>query len=92
MRAPRPYDGRVTDTHPNEPPAIEPGVYEHYKGARYEVLLTARHSETEEWVMVYRQLYGDGGAWVRPASMFAESVPIDDGRTVPRFRLIAARP
>lgn len=79
-------------TAPNQPPSIEPGVYEHYKGARYEVLTTARHSETEEWVVVYRQLYGDGGAWVRPASMFVERVRLDDGRTVPRFRLVAGQP
>ena len=64
---------------------IAPGVYEHYKGARYEVLLVARHSETEEQFVVYRQLYGDGAAWIRPLAMFAESVEVD-GRTVPRFR------
>ena len=71
------------------PPEIEPGVYEHYTGARYEVLLVARHSETEEWYAVYRQLYGDGGAWVRPLAMFAESVEVD-GRTMPRFRRVDA--
>jgi hypothetical protein len=78
--------GRVTD--PNLPPSIEPGVYEHYKGARYEVLTTARHSETEEWVVVYRQLYGDHGTWVRPAAMFGETVE-HEGRLVPRFRRVA---
>ena len=46
-------------------PEIEPGVYEHYKGARYEVLLIATHSETEEPFVVYRQLYGDGAAPAR---------------------------
>lgn len=82
----------MTDqTAPEEitPEAIEPGVYEHYKGARYEVLLVARHSETEEWYAVYRQLYGDGSAWVRPLGMFAESVEVD-GRTVRRFRRVDA--
>ncbi|WP_235933888.1 DUF1653 domain-containing protein [Agromyces humi] len=64
--------------------AIEPGVYEHYKGARYEVLFVARHSETEEEFVVYRQLYGDRAHWVRPAAMFAEAV-VRDGRSVPRF-------
>ncbi|WP_448810475.1 DUF1653 domain-containing protein [Agromyces bauzanensis] len=63
----------------------EPGVYEHYKGARYEVLLVARHSETEEEFVVYRQLYGDHGAWVRPLAMFVETVEVE-GRAVPRFR------
>ena len=82
----------MTDaTAPEEitPEAIEPGVYEHYKGDRYEVLLVARHSETEEWFAVYRQLYGDGSAWVRPLGMFAGSVEVD-GRTVPRFRRVDA--
>ncbi|WP_438854951.1 DUF1653 domain-containing protein [Agromyces sp. M3QZ16-3] len=72
---------------PHEPPAVAPGTYEHYKGARYEVLTLARHSETEEWVVVYRQLYGDFGVWVRPAGMFAEQVEVD-GRLVPRFRRV----
>ena len=66
------------------PGAIEPGVYEHYTGAAYEVLFVARHSETEEEFVVYRQLYGDYAHWVRPAAMFAELVE-RDGRTVPRF-------
>lgn len=70
-------------------PEIEPGVYEHYKGARYEVLLIATHSETEEPFVVYRQLYGDGAAWVRPLAMFAESIAVE-GRTVPRFRHVVA--
>ena len=68
---------------------IAPGVYEHYKGARYEVLFVARHSETEEPFVVYRQLYGDGAAWIRPLEMFAESVEVD-GRSVPRFRVVDA--
>ena len=63
------------------PGAIEPGVYEHYTGAAYEVLFVARHSETEEEFVVYRQLYGDYARWVRPAAMFAELVQ-RDGRTV----------
>ena len=66
------------------PGSIEPGVYEHYTGAAYEVLFVARHSETEEEFVVYRQLYGDYAHWVRPAAMFAELVE-RDGRTVPRF-------
>ena len=63
---------------------IEPGVYEHHTGAAYEVLFVARHSETEEEFVVYRQLYGDYAHWVRPAAMFAELVE-RDGRTVRRF-------
>lgn len=61
------------------------GRYRHYKGAEYEVLHCARHSETEEWLVVYRQCYGDESVWVRPLSMFVETVELADGQTVPRF-------
>lgn len=63
---------------------IRPGIYEHYKGDKYEVIGLARHSETEEELVVYRALYGDHGLWVRPYQMFVERVTID-GEQVPRF-------
>lgn len=63
---------------------IRPGRYRHYKGQYYEVLDVARHSETEEWLVVYRCLYGDHSLWVRPLVMFVETIVID-GRQVPRF-------
>jgi len=63
---------------------IEPGRYRHYKGKFYEVIGTARHSETEELMVVYRPLYGEGGLWVRPEAMFCETVLVD-GVEVPRF-------
>jgi len=66
---------------------LQTGVYEHYKGRRYEVLGCARHTETEEDFVVYRALYGDYGLWVRPKTMFVENV-IVDGREVPRFRFV----
>lgn len=49
--------------------SIKPGRYRHFKGKEYEVLGVARHSETEEELVVYRALYGDFGLWVRPVSM-----------------------
>ncbi|WP_320669930.1 DUF1653 domain-containing protein [Patulibacter defluvii] len=66
---------------------IVPGRYRHYKGPEYEVLFEARHSETEELMVVYRQLYGERGLWVRPAAMFAETVEVD-GVPTPRFALV----
>ena len=63
---------------------VQPGRYRHFKGNEYEVLGMARHSETEEEMVVYRALYGEGGLWVRPAAMFRGSVTLD-GREVPRF-------
>ena len=53
------------------------GQYRHYKGGLYEVLGTARHSETLEPMTLYRALYGQCGLWVRPAAMFAERVVIN---------------
>jgi hypothetical protein len=68
------------------PPLIETstGLYCHYKGGQYEVIGTARHSETLEPMTVYRALYGAHGLWVRPATMFSEQVLID-GVMHPRF-------
>jgi len=66
---------------------IQPGRYRHYKGNEYTVLGVARHSETLEELVVYRQEYGERGLWVRPAAMFAETVVVED-ETVPRFRRI----
>ena len=66
---------------------IPQGIYRHYKGSLYQVLHTARHSETEEALVVYRCLYGEYGVWVRPLAMFTETVEVD-GKEVPRFELI----
>ena len=67
---------------------LEQGIYQHFKGAHYEVLELARHSETEEWLVIYRPLYGERGIWARPLSMFTESVE-RDGEVKPRFRYVA---
>ena len=54
--------------------SIPCGKYRHYKGNEYEVTGIAIHSETLEPMVVYRALYGDGELWVRPASMWNETV------------------
>ena len=64
---------------------ILPGKYRHFKGGEYEVLYLAKHSETEEEMVVYRALYGKQDVWVRPAAMWNELVE-KDGRMVPRFQ------
>jgi hypothetical protein len=66
---------------------VVPGRYRHYKGGEYEVLFEARHSETEEPLVVYQALYGEHGYWVRPKGMFFENVTVD-GREQPRFALV----
>ena len=67
--------------------SIKPGRYRHFKGKEYEVLGVARHSETDEELVVYRALYGNFGLWVRPVSMWNEAVE-RDGKTFRRFTYI----
>jgi hypothetical protein len=68
---------------------MEFGRYRHYKGNLYVVIGVARHSETDEELVVYRPDYGERGLWVRPQSMFLESVEFN-GQTVPRFEFLGA--
>lgn len=71
--------------------SIKPGRYRHYKGNKYEVFHVAKHSETEEELVVYRCLYGDYSWWVRPLSMFLETVDIEESGeiiSIPRFAYI----
>lgn len=64
-----------------------PGVYRHFKGNEYRLLYVARHSETLEPMVVYQALYGDRGVWVRPLSMWDETVE-RDGAVYKRFTYI----
>lgn len=66
---------------------IKIGKYRHFKGNEYEVLCLAKHSETGEEMVVYRALYGECGVWVRPASMWLETVE-RDGNKYSRFTYI----
>lgn len=66
---------------------VSPGRYRHFKGMEYRVLFLARHSETEEWMVVYRAEYGEKDIWVRPLSMWNEMVT-HEGVTCPRFTYV----
>ncbi|QDT44134.1 hypothetical protein Pan241w_42400 [Gimesia alba] len=66
---------------------MKTGRYRHYKGNDYLVIGVARHSETEEEMVVYSPDYGQKGLWVRPKTMFLETVEVD-GHEVPRFQYI----
>ena len=66
---------------------MEIGIYEHYKGNRYNVIDIARHSETDELLVLYRPMYGDESLWVRPFAMFFEKVLVD-GVAVARFKYV----
>jgi hypothetical protein len=69
---------------PQSDSSLLPGRYRHYKGRDYQVFGVAQHSETGESLVVYRCLYGDYSLWVRPLSMFQESVELG-GEWIPRF-------
>lgn len=66
---------------------MEIGRYRHYKGNEYVVIGVAKHSETQEELVVYRPEYGERGMWVRPKTMFLESVEVD-GQIEPRFKFL----
>lgn len=67
--------------------ALQPGRYRHFKGNEYELICVAKHSETLEPMVVYRALYGERGIWVRPVSMWTESVDREGG-PLPRFSYV----
>jgi hypothetical protein len=66
---------------------VKLGRYRHYKGKDYTVIGVARHSETEEELVVYRKEYDDHGLWVRPLTMFLETVEVE-GQVLPRFQYV----
>lgn len=66
---------------------IKIGKYRHFKGNEYRVLHLAKHSETLVEMVVYQALYGEMGIWVRPASMWNESVT-HNGESLRRFEYI----
>jgi hypothetical protein len=68
---------------------IKLGRYQHFKGKFYEVIGTAKHSETMEELVVYRALYGERELWVRSKNMFLESVTLE-GKKVPRFKYVGS--
>lgn len=63
------------------------GIYQHYKGQKYQVIDTLTHSETEELMVLYRTMYGKKDLWARPYEMFFENILINN-KTVPRFKYI----
>ncbi|BDX05441.1 DUF1653 domain-containing protein [Planctobacterium marinum] len=67
--------------------SLLPGLYRHYKGHDYQVIDTATHSEDETLYVVYRPLYGEQKLWIRPYSMFIETVEVE-GKTIPRFAYV----
>ena len=69
---------------------IKLGVYRHYKGNEYEAIGFAKHSETLEDMVIYKALYGEGGTWVRPLSMWENPIEVG-GKTVKRFEYVGGK-
>ena len=69
---------------------LQKGIYRHYKGNLYEVVDLARHSETQEYLVIYKTLYGDFSTWVRPLDMFKETVE-GVGEQVASFEFVESR-
>lgn len=67
--------------------APRPGLYQHYRGQRYQVIDLVHHTETDEPLVLYRALYGAEGLWVRPLALFKQPITID-GIAQPRFRYL----
>ena len=78
------HNGEKIMTYEEAVKTIRPGRYRHFKGNEYEVIGIARHSETEEPMVVYRALYGEACLWIRPADMWNETVE-RDGQIYRRF-------
>ncbi|MCH8493528.1 MAG: DUF1653 domain-containing protein [Idiomarina sp.] len=70
-------------------PELRPGIYRHYKGNDYQVIDVVCHSESEEWLVLYRPCYGDRNLWVRPYAMFMETIVVE-GEPIPRFSFLKA--
>lgn len=74
------------------PPAsadrLRKGIYRHFKGQYYQVIDVAQHCDTEEYLVVYRALYGEQGLWIRPLANFTEYVE-REGKLTPRFQWMA---
>jgi hypothetical protein len=87
-RSTHPSHGVAADSGLAPLPETPLGRYRHYKGGEYEVIGVARHSETNEPLVVYRPLYNASGWWVRPHAMFFENVTID-GVVQSRFAPVA---
>ena len=69
--------------------SLKKGRYQHYKGKDYMVIGIALHTETEEELVVYEQLYEDHKLWVRPKQMFEEEIDVD-GKLIPRFKYLGS--
>ncbi|NNM43582.1 MAG: DUF1653 domain-containing protein [Chlamydiae bacterium] len=67
--------------------SIKKGIYEHYKGNTYKVIAVGRHSENLEEMVIYQDCSDESKWWIRPVSLFLETISIED-KEIPRFRFL----
>lgn len=67
---------------------IKKGYYLHFKGNHYLVIDVAKHSETEEELVVYKSMKDESQLWVRPLELFLSPKVLPDGSAVERFKYI----
>ncbi len=60
------------------------GTYKHFKGNLYQVLHIAKHSESEEFFVVYHPDSNRNDIWIRPLAMFDETIE-REGKFIKRF-------
>ena len=82
-----PVDNSVVEIKAETPEEVTLGKYRHFKGNEYEVIGFAKHSETEEKLVLYRSLNNPDEVWARPYDMFCETI-FRDGRQIKRFEKI----
>lgn len=71
---------------------IKEGVYKHFKGTIYQVIGEAKHSETNEMLVIYQPLFTKNMVYARPKNMFCSKVDKEkypDCEQEDRFRFIA---
>lgn len=66
---------------------VKGGIYEHFKGERYEVLDIVLNAETDERMVLYRRVANPDISWVRSVFNFRDRIE-RDGVLIPRFKLV----
>lgn len=63
------------------------GIYHHYKGGTYEVLSMAKHSETDEPMVIYKSIQF-GSVHARPLDLWFNKIEVKGEIDTERFVLI----